>query len=146
MATNYTTGSNKAQANPKFLQEGTVTVCAIFPLSAALAINDTIVMMVLPLGATVVDAIISSDTPLDTNAASTLSFQVGDAVLATRYIGTHVQGNNQAMAPYNLDQASGHQYVVVAGTQQIIIKVQAAPATPATTGNLRLTMQYSMDP
>ena len=140
--------ANKAQpgVNPKFIEQGQVAVCSVFALTAALAINDTITFLSLPLNAVVFDVCISSDTPLDTNVASTLSFQIGDAVLATRYIGTHIVGNNIPMAPYHLDQASGHQFVVIAGTQQVIGKVIAGPATGAVAGNLRCTVEYSMDP
>lgn len=144
MATNYTTQASKATANAKFLHEGTLNVSSVFALSAALAINDVITMMNLPVGANIVDVIISSDTALDTNGASTLSYQVGDAGNATRYITTHVQGNNIPMAPYHMDQASGC-WVVTAGNTQVLIKVQAAPATGATTGNLRCTVVYNMD-
>jgi len=146
MATNYTTQASKATANPKFLEAGQCQVCSVFALSAALAINDVINMLTLPIGATVCDVCISSDTALDTNAASTLAFQVGDQGNATRYIATHVQGNNIPMAPYHMDQAGGHQYKADATSNIIQIKVQAAPATAAAAGNLRLTIEYSMDP
>ena len=146
MATNYTTQASKATANPKFIEVGQIQVCSVFALSAALAINDDITMLKLPIGAVVCDVCISSDAALDTNAASTLSFQVGDQTMANRYITTHLQGNNQAMAPYHMDQASGHQYVADATSNLVQIKVQAAPATAAVTGNLRLTIEYSMDP
>jgi hypothetical protein len=146
MATNYATQASKARANPKFIEAGQIQVSSVFPLSAALAAGDTINMLTMPIGATVCDVCISSDTPLDTNAVSTLSFQVGDAGLANRYIGTHLQGNNQAMIPYHMDQAAGHQYVAAAGSQQIVITVVGAAATGAVAGNLRLTVEYSMDP
>jgi hypothetical protein len=146
MATAYLTQASKARANPKFIEAGQVQVCSVFALSAALAAGDTIAMLTMPIGATVCDVCISSDTPLDTNVASTLSFQVGDAALATRYIGTHVQGNNIPMAPYHMDQASGHQFVAAAGAQQVIMTVIGAAATGAVAGNLRLTIEYSMDP
>lgn len=146
MANNYPTQASKATANPKFLEAGQIAVCSVFPLSAALTLGDTITMLSLPVGAIVFDMTISSDTALDTNAASTLAYQVGDGVTATRYIGTHPQGNNQPMSPYHLDQALGHQYQVTATTNKIVITVQAAPATGATTGNLRCTVEYSMDP
>ena len=139
--------ANKAQPgiNPKFLEEGQTAVCAVFALTAALAAADTITFMTLPVGATVFDMAISSDTPLDTNVASTLSFQVGDGVTANRYIATHVQGNNIPMAPYHLDQALGHQYVTTPTTNKIVGTVVGGPATGAVAGNLRLTVEYGMD-
>ena len=149
MATNYTTQASKATANPKFVEVGQIQVCSVFALSAALAIGDIINMLVLPIGAVVCDVCISSDTALDTNAASTLSFQVGDQTTPGRYIGGaagHVQGNNIPMAPYHMDQASGHQWKADATSNIIQMKVFAAPATAAVTGNLRLTIEYSMDP
>jgi hypothetical protein len=45
-----------------------------------------------------------------------------------------------------MDQASGHQYVTTPTTNKVVITVQAAPATGAAAGNLRLTIEYSMDP
>jgi hypothetical protein len=148
MATNYTTGSNKAPTatNPKFIQEGTIPVHCIFPVNTAFVINDTVLMAVVPIGATMLDCILSSDGAMDSNAASTLSFQIGDQTVANRYITTHLQGNNQAMAPYHMDQGGGSGFVITATTNQIIAKVIAAPATGATGVNLRLTLFYSMDP
>jgi hypothetical protein len=146
MATNYTTGSNKAPTatNPKFLQEGTVSVHAIFPVNAAFVINDTVLMMVLPVGATVIDAILSSDGSMD--SGSTLAFQIGDQTLATRYIGTHAVAAAAALAPYHMDQGPGSGFVITPTTNQIIAKVQAAPTGGQTGANLRLSMIYSMDP
>lgn len=147
MATNYTTQASKAVLPPRFVHAGQIQVSSVFALTAALAVNDVITMAQLPIGAVVMDVIISTDTALDTNAGgSTISFQVGDQGSATRYIGTKTQGgNNVPLVPYHMDQQGGHQYRVDATSNQLLVKVQAGPATGATTGNLRVSVSYAMD-
>lgn len=143
-----TTYSGTKQATgiqPKFIERGEIKVCSSFALSAALVLNDVVQMVTLPVGATVTSVLLSTDTALDTNASSTIAYSVGDGGSATRYISAKAQGNNIPLAPYAMDQAAGHQFVITSSTNVIQVKVSTGPATGATTGTMRLTVGYSMD-
>jgi hypothetical protein len=146
MASTYTGTHAAAGVQPVFLPTGDITVFSSYALTGALVINDIINMMVLPPGVTVRSVLLSSDTALDTNGTAQLAYDVGDGASATRYIANKVQGNNTALAPYSMDQPSGHQYVIGtnAGDTVIKVKVRAAPATAATTGTIRLSVTYRM--
>lgn len=121
------------------------TVVAVFALTAALATNDIIQMMSVPSGAYICDVILATDA-LDTNAASTISYDVGDSNAAQRYIAAKAQGNNVALPPYHMDQKNGLGYKTGAnsGDTLIEVKVHAGPATGATSGQVVLAVRYSM--
>lgn len=139
-----------AQANSAVLQNhiGNTTVVSTFALVAALALNDTITMCYLPENAVVLDVAISTDTALDTNGASTIAYDVGDAVTANRFIAAAVQGNNLPLpiTSSTLSATMGFQYTTsgAEGKHAIIVTIHTAPATGAATGTLRLRIGYSM--
>lgn len=146
MAT-YNASKQAAGIEPKYLQAGLIAVSSVFALTAAFGLADLVNMVTVPSGATIIDTILSSDTALDTNATSTISYDVGDSNAAQRYVAAKAQGNDLPLAPYHMDQAPGHQYKTGtnAGDTTLVVKIHAAPATGAATGNLRLTVLYSMD-
>lgn len=150
--THYTgaTGASKVQpgVTTKFLPCGAMEIQSVFKLTAALATNDIIDFLPLPAGFNVSDMILSSDTALDTNATSTLSYDIGDSNAAQRYVAAKAQSNNAALAPYHMDQSGGSQYQIGTNTGDNMVqaKIHAGAATGATSGNLRLTVKGSMDP
>jgi len=138
------------QPNSAVLQNhaGNMTVVSTFALTAAFAIGDTITMCFLPDNAVVTNVKIATDTALDTNAASTIAYDVGDAGSANRFIAAVAQGNNIPLPiTSSLFSATlGYQYTTSAGETKnaIIVTIHTAPATGATTGTLRLAVDYSM--
>jgi len=124
---------------------GDTTVVAVYNLAGALALNDLIQMADLPTGAYIVDVVLAADA-LDTNATSTLAYDVGDSNSATRYINNKTQGNNTALGPYHMDQKGGLGYKIGtnAGDNTIVVKIRVGPATAATTGQVVLAATYSM--
>jgi hypothetical protein len=141
MATNYSAAQANANVPPKYLHAGAIVRSASFALSAALVVNDVIQMFKLPAGATVHEVILASDD-LDTNGTPTIKLDVGDATAANRFISQSTVG--QAGGVGRTDQAGGVGYKYSADTM-LQVKVNTAPATGATTGNVTLTVAYSMD-
>jgi hypothetical protein len=138
------------QPNSAVLQNvtGSSVRVSTFALTAALALNDTITMCYLPDNAVVLDVAIATDTALDTNAASTIAYDVGDAGSANRFIAAVAQGNNIPLpiTASTLSATMGYQYTTSGAETKnaIIVTVHTAPATGATTGTLRLKISYSM--
>lgn len=144
MAT-YTGTRAASGVEPIYNAVGDVTVVSTFALSVALATNDLLNMVNLPSGAYIIDVVLSTDA-LDTNAASTIAYDVGDSNSATRYISNKAQGNNAALAPYHMDQAAGLGYQTGAnsGDTTVVVKVHTGPATGATSGTVRLAVTYNV--
>lgn len=140
-----------AQAGVAAVQNhvGTTSVISTFALTAALAANDTITMMNIPINAIITDVAISTDTALDTNASSTIAYDVGDGSSANRFIAALAQGNNVALPITHMTKSTGlgYQYTTSGAENplpQIIVTVHTGPATGATSGTLRVLVAYSM--
>ena len=142
--TTYTADLEAAGVQPVQNATGDVTRVAIFALTAAFGLNDLVKMLTLPANAYVVDVVIGTDAALDTNATSTISYDVGDSNAAQRYIAAKAQGNNVPLPPYHMDQAAGLGYQIGTNTGDnvVVVKIHAAPATGATSGNLRVAVTY----
>jgi hypothetical protein len=109
------------------------------PVSAALALGDTILVGYVPRGATIKDAWISS-AGIDTNNIAVL--QLGDAVLATRIMtasGTLLgtAGESMTMAP----SSYGFQYT----SQTMLILTCSTAGTAKVAANIRVTVIYTVD-
>ena len=141
MATNYSSPQAAGNIPPKYLHAGAIVRSATFALTAALAVNDTIQMFKLPAGAVIHEVILASDD-VDTNGTPTIKFDVGDATTANRFISATTVGQTGGVA--RMDQAPGVGFKYAADTV-IQVKVNTAPATGASSGNITLTVSYSMD-
>jgi hypothetical protein len=117
------------------------TAIGVYTLSAALTLNQVIPMVAVPKGARIVDLVLAADD-LDTNGSPTLALDVGDGTLANRFVAAATVG--RAGGVTRLDQPGGAAFQY-AGADVIAVKVQAAPATGASAGQIKLVVQYTLD-
>jgi hypothetical protein len=131
-----------------------------FAFAAPLANGDTITT---PAGGLPSNGIVILDTEIvssiiDTNAAPTGTYNLGDSGLATRFISAGVLGANtlakQIKTEINQAQTVSASNVVTAGAgyfyadgtnPQLILAVNAAIATSAGSGYIRLKVLYNCD-
>lgn len=114
---------------------------AVYTLTAALALNDVIQMIPVAAGERVVDLqLISED--LDTNGTPAIVLDVGDGDDTDRYIDGSTIGQTGGMARLGQGVATDAAAIAInrlyAAADTIDVLVQAAPATGATTGTIRL--------
>lgn len=141
MATTYSSSQAASNVNPKYLHAGGIVRSATFALSAALVLNDVIQMFKVPSGATIHEVILGTDD-LDTNGTPTVKLDVGDTTTANRFISASTVGQTGGVA--RMDQQGGVGFKYAADTM-LQVKVNTAPATGASSGNVTLTVTYSMD-
>jgi hypothetical protein len=123
---------------------GAVAVLSTFSLTAALASGDIINMLSIPRFAVVLDMMLGTGVALDTNATSTIAYDVGDATTDNLYFDNLTQGANLPLPLTHMTKALaiGTQYTV---DTNIKITLEASPATGATAGTIYLCAIYSMD-
>lgn len=114
------------------------TICGVFNLTGALAAGDTISTPNLPNGATVVDVNLSTSA-LDTNGTPTLTMDVGDAAVANRYIAASTTPRSGGIA--RMSQALAAPFTLTS-KGPVVAKVNAGPATGATTGTVAITVFF----
>jgi hypothetical protein len=141
MASTFSSSQAAAGVSPKYLHAGAIVRSASYAITAALVVNDVIQMFKLPAGATVHDVILAADD-LDTNGTPTIALDVGDATTANRFISASTVARAGGVG--RTDQAGGVGYQYSADTM-VQVKVSTAPATGATSGNITLTVAYTMD-
>jgi|SRR5579863_292194 len=140
--TTYNATREQGGVEPVQNATGDITVVSTFALTQALAVNDIINMLDVPLNAVVTEVNLSADE-LDTNAAATIAYDVGDSNSAQRFIAAAAQSNGVALAPTRMNVAAGLGYQYTSRTT-IQVKVHTGPATGATSGTVRLAVTYSM--
>lgn len=118
-----------------------VAQTGIYDLKAALVVNDTIDLCILP-AEMVLDELIISTVDLDAHATPAIVFDVGlyDAVGATSSQTAFITGSTigQAGGIARLANFAGHQIRAVGYDRLIRLKVTTAPATGATTGRIKV--------
>lgn len=111
---------------------------ALYNLTAALALNDTIELFDIPARARIVGGFVLVDD-LDTNGTPTIALAVGDAGDDDRYFSgvtvAQTGGLSSALALTGID------YVTAAKTR-VIAKVTTGPATGATSGKIVVVLHY----
>jgi hypothetical protein len=118
---------------------GLNAVVATATLTAALALNDTIDMVKMPAGATIVDMILYS-TDLDTSTS--LTYNLGDAGSAARFLSASTVGRAGGFVEISGMVAATLGYTFTAETT-IVLTVAAAPtSTPITSGTIVLAVTY----
>ena len=120
---------------------GVVSATAKFSLSAALALNDVMEMVKVPAGATVLDVILHTDD-LDTNGTPTITLDVGDGADADYFLSASQVARTGGVARADAATFKPKTYVAEGLIQ---VTVSAAPATGATSGDVELTVLYTMD-
>lgn len=138
MAADTQTSSQVAAGIQPKTRLGLNTVNAVFEIDHALELNDVIQMVKVPAGAKITEVILATDD-LDTNGTPLLGLDVGDGSDDNRFISASTIGRTSGVA--RLDQVDGLNYVYAA-EDTIDVSVQAAPATGATSGTIRLTVIY----
>lgn len=116
------------------------SVTATYTQSAAFVVNDVVQMVKVPMGATILEVILST-TDLDTDATPAIVLEVGDGGDVDRYIAGSTVG--QAGGLVRLSAHGGHGYTYTAD-DTIDIKVSTAPDAGSTDGTLTLTVIYTM--
>ena len=120
---------------------GLVAVTSTLAVTTGLAAADTINLMLIPAGATILEVIAATDADL----GSTMTIDIGDATDVDRFIdggvfttstGNLVRAGNATAAP------AGHGYTYTAETALLATVVTAAAGT--TDGTLKVTVIYNM--
>ena len=126
---------------PMHGQSGDIQVqyCSV-PLSAALTAADTLNFFYLPPNARVHNAILKC-TDIDTNGSPTVTLNVGDAALATRYFSASVVG--QAGTVDASMQAAGRFFKTTART--LVTGTVQANAATGVAGTLELAIHYVVE-
>jgi hypothetical protein len=116
-----------------------------YSLSAALALNDVIQMVKIPAGATVLDLTIACDD-LDSNGTPTIVLDVGDGDDTDRFIDGSTIGQAGGSAKLGAGVATGNAAFNYTYTtaDTIDVLVQAGPATGATSGQITMSVIYTM--
>lgn len=135
--------SNKAQpgVEPKFLPAGAIDVVAVYAFAAAPSANDLVQLMTVPANATITGVTLDSDH-IDTGGSPTMTFDVGDATTANRFIAASNVAQTGAIAYAGVPATIGYQYTA---NTPLFLKVHAAAAT-FTAGSVRVCVEYTMDP
>lgn len=108
--------------------------------TAAPATTDTIQFGYVPAGARIVFAVLEA-TDMDTNAAPTLTLNVGDAGDVDRLFAASTVGQAGTLSSAIATAGDGYQY-----TQQTLLTgVAAANAATGAAGTLSLTVFYTID-
>ena len=117
-------------------------VHATYSLSAALVVNDVIQMVKIPAGATVISVTLAA-ADLDSSGTPAIVLTVGDGDDTDRFITTAVGTIAQAGGVCRLDNPVGlnHKYTA---DDTIDVKVTTAPGTGATSGDIDLSVIYTM--
>lgn len=123
---------------------GIVSVTSKYSLTAALVINDVIQMVKIPKGAVIQEVILAAGD-LDTASSPAIKLIVGDGDDTDRFIkdasGISTIAQGGGVARMNNQVGAGHQY---AADDTIDVKVDTAPTTGTTSGDITLTVIYSM--
>lgn len=126
---------------PRHEPQGLLSVTGTYALAGALALNDIVEMVKLPRGAAVLDVVLTTDD-LDTGGSPAIVLAVGDYGDAARFITGATIGQAGGLA------RAGTKAVpyVYSDDAIVTVKVTTGPATGAATGNVSLTVIYTMDP
>lgn len=142
-----TNGTQRAGA--RWVQGETLTITGQFNLSAALALNDVIQMVPIPIGAKI-QGLTLSVTDLDSDGSPAITLSVGDGSSTARFVSASTIGQTGGNITNNscitLTASSG---VIATGLgytytadDTIDVLVAAGPATGATSGVVQLTVTY----
>lgn len=112
---------------------------AEYNLTAALALNDVINMMWVPAGAIITRVDLGGDD-LDSGGSPSITLDVGDASSATRFVSA------DASAKTGVCSSTLINFYKYTADTKIQIKCSAAPATGATSGTIKLAVEYLLDP
>lgn len=136
------TASRAAASQPvkDSINNGTVTVCASYSITANPTASDVLQLVPVPRGARVIDVVLAA-TDLDTNGTPTITMTVGDGGSANRFITTSTIGQTGGVA--RLNNQLGHLYEYTAD-DTIDVTFGVASATFAS-GTITLTVTYTTD-
>ena len=142
MASTYLATKAAAGIQPKYVENGTISLSSSYTFAAAFVINDVITIGAVPAGATIQG--IDVDVPsLDTSTGVTWS--VGDASSAGRFIANNTSGRSSTGAIVYGPSVVGSLNYTYAATTPLQMKITAAPTSGATSGTINFVVQYSMD-
>ena len=121
-----------------------IPVFGSYSLSAALALNDVVQLVKVPAYATILGGVLRV-TDLDTNGTPAIVLDVGDGGDTDRFIDGTTIGQAGGVMDFHGAAANSagflHQYTV---EDTIDVLVQAAPATGATSGTIKLLVYYTL--
>lgn len=148
MASTLTTSKVAAGIQPRTPHSGVVAVKGVYALAAALVVDDVIQMVKIPKGAMILDMVLSAED-LDSGGSPAIVLDVGDGGDTDRFIDGSTIGQaggvirlGSGVAAAVADGTNGYVYTA---DDTIDVYVQVAPATGATTGNITLTVIYTME-
>lgn len=119
-----------------------VAVHAQYELTAALTTSDTIEMLKIPAGATVIKWTLAVDD-LDSHSTPTIALELGDSGDADRYIDSAKVTNLGQSA--TVRRNSNKILYTYSSADTISVSVAANPATGASSGTINLVVWYSMN-
>ncbi|WP_298800115.1 hypothetical protein [uncultured Devosia sp.] len=157
----YNASKMAAGIQPRVSPTGLIGVLSSLALAAALVANDTINMLQLEAapsnpngnGPTIMNMLFDSDQ-LDSNGAPTITFDLGDATTAARYMSQVTNAKAGGIVSPNVAGAIGYQPFAAAfdayptDSQQLytlVLKCHTAAATWQN-GSVRVMCEYTYDP
>lgn len=117
-------------------------VVSEYEITAALALNDVIQMVKVPVGAIVSNVVLATDD-LDSGGSPAIVLDVGDGGNTDRYIDGATVGQAGGITDSSNLAIDGIGYTYTA-EDTIDILVQVAPATGATSGTIKLIVTYTI--
>lgn len=146
MATAFLSAEAAATKPPHDFKPGSNLRQSVYTVTAgsALIINDTIGMVKVPIGARVCEIILST-TDLDSNVTPLVTLDVGDGLVANRYIAASTIGQTGGTVRLGSGITTLTQAYTYLADDIITVKVNAAPATGATTFTVQLVVIYTTD-
>ncbi len=138
----YNATKMAAGVQPKFLPTGDIAVFSQFTTIAALAAGDVINMLQVPAGATITGVGLDVDK-LDSSGTPAIVLNVGDAANNQRFVKNAAIGQAGGVAVPNQNGTLGFPYPAVS---TILVQVGTGAATGVVGANVRLVLNYSLDP
>lgn len=142
MATTYYSVEITRGDVTRYNEKGNFEVYGHFALSAALIVDDVIQMVKVPNGARVLSMEIYCDD-LDTNVAPTILFDIGDDGDTNRFAEAVTLGQSAGFLR-GIQTEAGFCYQYTANNT-IDLLVNTAPATGATSGDIKMRVTLAMD-
>lgn len=140
MATVTATRAGASYPLKDSINNGTVTVCSTYSITANPTAADILQMVPVPRGARIIDVTLSA-TDLDTNGTPTITMLVGDGGDNDRFITSSTIGQTGGVARLNAQTGFLYEYTA---DDTIDVTFGVASATFAS-GTIQLAVTYTTD-
>jgi hypothetical protein len=142
MATTYTAAKVAAGIQEREVHTGVIAVCSTYTITAAFVINDVVQMVKVPYGARIINCKVTVPA-LDSSTG--LVWALGDGGDDDRYITGATTGRSGAAGLTTTNTTTSEYTYTTEDTIDFKVTT-AATGTAATTGDIVVTVTYTMTP